>query len=47
MMTCVGRWISGTGKGSSPCAARAVSERAVSLTWTAQWQRATAATGKQ
>lgn len=39
--------MSGTGSGSSPCAARAVSERAVSLTRTAQWHLATATTGKQ
>lgn len=47
IITCVGLRMRGTGSGSSPCAARAVSESAVSLTRTAQWHLATATTGKQ
>lgn len=47
IITWVGLRISGTGSGSSPCAARAVKESAVSLTRTAQWHLATAITGKQ
>lgn len=47
IITWVGLLMRGTGSGSSPWAARAVRESAVSLTRTAQWHLATAITGKQ